>query len=272
MKKMKNRLTAIAAVAFASVLACGVLAGCSSDKGEQKAEQPEQTAAATLEGKSLNIYCGAGMTKPFQEIADAFKAETGCEMNITFANAAQIQTQINTTQEGDFFIAGSADELKPVSDHVATSTDLVKHIPVLVVPADNPKGIQTVSDLVKCDTLLLGDPESTPISKIAVKAMTDAGVMEQVKASGAITTSTTAPQIAEALAKGEGDAAIVWKENAGKDGLTILENSGMENYVKTVPSAELACAADADAVKAFSEFLQTETAKNIWTKFGYELV
>lgn len=107
MKKMKNRLTAIAAVAFASVLACGVLAGCSSDKGEQKAEQPEQTAAATLEGKSLNIYCGAGMTKPFQEIADAFKAETGCEMNITFANAAQIQTQISTTQEGDFFIAGS---------------------------------------------------------------------------------------------------------------------------------------------------------------------
>ena len=36
MKKMKNRLTAIAAVAFASVLACGVLAGCSSDKGEQQ--------------------------------------------------------------------------------------------------------------------------------------------------------------------------------------------------------------------------------------------
>ena len=272
MKKMKNRLTAIAAVAFAAVLACGVLAGCSSDKGEQKAEQPEQTAASTLEGKSLNIYCGAGMTKPFQEIADAFKAQTGCEMNITFANAAQIQTQINTTQEGDFFIAGSADELKPVSDYVATSTDLVKHIPVLVVPADNPKGIQTVSDLVKCDTLLLGDPESTPIGKIAVKAMTDAGIMEQVKASGAITTSTTAPQIAEALAKGEGDAAIVWKENAGKDGLTILENSGMENYVKTVPSAELTCAADADAVKVFSEFLQTETAKNIWTKFGYELV
>ena len=75
------------------MLACGVLAGCSSDKGEQKAERPEQTAAASLEGKSLNIYCGAGMTKPFQEIADAFKAETGCEMNIAFANAAQIQTQ-----------------------------------------------------------------------------------------------------------------------------------------------------------------------------------
>lgn len=62
----------------------------------------------------------------------------------------------------------------------------------------------------------------------------------------------------------------MWEENADKDGLTILENSGMENYVKTVPSAELTCVAD--AVKAFSEFLQSETAKNVWTKFGYELV
>ena len=270
--KTKKHLGVAAAVALGAALVCGALAGCGGTSGGQQQQQQGGQAAASLEGKSLSIYCGAGMTNPFQEIADAFKEETGCEMNITFANAAQIQTQINTTKEGDFFIAGSADELQPVKDLVATSTDLVKHIPVLVVPADNPKGIKTVKDLTKCDTLLLGDPESTPIGKIAVKAMTDAGIMEQVKKSGAITTSTTAPQIAEALAKGEGDAAIVWKENAGKDGLTILENSGMENYIKTVPSAELTCAADADAVKAFSEFLQTDAAKGIWTKYGYELV
>ena len=270
MKKFTKPLAIAATVALGAALACGALAGCSSNENAQQTGGQASTPA--LEGKSLNIYCGAGMTQPFQEIADAFKEKTGCEMNITFANAAQIQTQLNTTEEGDFFIAGSGDELKPVEKYVTTSTDLVKHIPVLVVPEDNPKEIKTVRDLTKCETLLLGDPESTPIGKIAVKAMTDAGIMEQAKKSGAITTSTTAPQIAEALAKGEGDAAIVWKDNAGKDGLTILENSGMESYIKTVPSAELTCAADSDAVKAFSEFLQTDTAKNIWTKYGYELV
>ncbi len=162
--KTKKRLAVAAAVALGAALVCGALAGC----GQQQQQQGGQTAA-TLEGKSLNIYCGAGMTNPFQEIADAFKDETGCEMNITFANAAQIQTQINTTKEGDFFIAGSADELQPVKDLVATSTDLVKHIPVLVVPADNPKGIKTVKDLTKCDTLLLGDPESTPIDIVVIR-------------------------------------------------------------------------------------------------------
>ena len=98
--KTKKRLAVAAAVALGAALVCGALAGC----GQQRQQQGGQTAA-TLEGKSLNIYCGAGMTNPFQEIADAFKDETGCEMNITFANAAQIQTQINTTKEGDFFIA-----------------------------------------------------------------------------------------------------------------------------------------------------------------------
>ena len=48
------------------------------------------------------------MTQPFTEIADAFTQATGCEMNVTYANAAQIQTQIKETQQGDFFIAGSA--------------------------------------------------------------------------------------------------------------------------------------------------------------------
>ncbi len=108
-----------------------VLVACA---GESEG-QPEPAAGKALDGKTLDIYCGAGMTDPFQEIADAFQAETGCTVNVTFANAAQIQTQITTTGQGDFFIAGSADELKPVEAFVESSTDLVKHIPVLAVPA-----------------------------------------------------------------------------------------------------------------------------------------
>ena len=53
--------------------------------------------AVQIDG-ALSIYCGAGMQQPFQEIADAFQEETGCEMNVTYANAAQIQTQIRESQ------------------------------------------------------------------------------------------------------------------------------------------------------------------------------
>lgn len=282
MRFQTNRTNAVSRRKFAATglaAACAMvlaLAGCSSGgSSSQEAEQPAEPAAeeqASLEGKELNIYCGAGMTDPFQEIADAFEAETGCTMNVTFANAAQIQTQITTTEEGDFFIAGSADELKPVTDYVEQQTDLVKHIPVLAVPADNPKNVTGLADLANCERVLVGDPESTPIGKIAQNALTKLGLWDTMMANNVLTTTTTAPQISTALANNEGDAGIVWKENVTDDGAVIVETSDLDAFVKTIPAAQLTCAADADAVAAFSEFLQTDTAWDIWADYGYERV
>lgn len=272
--QMTRRGFAIAcAFALCAALAGGMLAGCSGGASEE-AQEPAQPQAETktLEGHELNIYCGAGMTDPFQKIADAFEAETGCMMNVTFANAAQIQTQITTTEQGDFFIAGSAEELDPVTDYVASSADLVKHIPVLAVPADNPKSITGLADLANAEKVLVGDPESTPIGKIAKKALTENGLWETLVANDVLTTTTTAPQIATALANGEGDAGIVWKENVKDDGAVIVETADLDGFIKTIPAAQLTCAADADAVAAFNEFLQTDAAWDIWAEFGYEWV
>lgn len=276
-ERPSRRRFAFAGVAAvcAFLLALG-LAGCSSsqgstDEGDQAAE-PANEEQVSLEGKELNIYCGAGMTDPFQKIADAFEAETGCEMNVTFANAAQIQTQISTTEEGDFFVAGSAEELKPVESYVEQQTDLVKHIPVLVVPEDNPKNVTGLADLANCERVLVGDPESTPVGKIAQSALTKLGIWDSLMANNVLTTTTTAPQISTALANNEGDAGIVWKENAAVDGVKIVDTSDLDSFVKTVPVAQLNCAADADAVAAFNDFLQSDTAWDIWADYGYERV
>ena len=74
------------------------------------------------------------------------------------------------------------------------------------------------------------------------------------------------------LANGEGDAGIVWKENVKGDGVKIVDTPDLDAFVKTVPSAQLTCAKDAEATKAFSEFLQTDAAWDIWAAYGYERV
>lgn len=244
--------------------------GCGSDGNQEKAaEETAAAEAAALEGKSLMIYCGAGMKEPFQEIADTFKAETGCEIALTFGNAGQIQTQINTSKEGDMFIAGSAEELKPVKDSVENSVDLVKHIPVIAVQKGNPKEINTIKDLANGAEVLIGDPEATPIGKIAKKIFKNEGIADKVKIAA---TTTTAPQMATSLAAGEADAAIVWKENVKDDKVEIADIEEMNKYIKTIPAASLTTTKDAETLKAFEDFLQTEKAQDIWTKYGYELV
>lgn len=231
------------------------------------AAEEEQT---DLTGHTLSVYCGAGMTKPFQKIADEFKTRTGCDLEITFANAGQIQTQINTAKEGDLFIAGSADELKPVGDVVTASKDLVRHIPVLAVKSGNPLKITRLADLADKDVrLVLGDTKSTPIGKISDKALTDAGVLDKVNI---IARTTTAPEIFNALYVDECDAIIVWKENVTDSSVEIVNTDEMQKYIKTIPAASLSYCDDAQALAAFLDFLDSDTPHAIWENFGYEVI
>lgn len=239
---------------------------------QQSSSQEELTAAQTedLSGHSLQVFSGAGMKKPFQEIADTFQEETNCEMMVTFANAAQIQMQINTAQEGDLFIAGSSEELKPVQEAVTESRDLVKHIPVLTVQSGNPLQINAINDLANEEIrVLFGDAHSTPIGKIGDKVLKDFGIMEQVNL---VARTATAPAITMALAAGECDAAIVWKENADTEGVEIVDTPDMDNYIKTVPAATLSYSDDAGALQAFLAYLNSDSAKSIWIKYGYEVI
>ena len=221
---------------------------------------------SALAEKALHVYCGAGMTKPFGEIAAAFTKKTKVDMEVTYANAGQIQSQINTAQEGDFFIAGAAEELKPVEKYVASKRDLVKHIPVLAVAKGNPKKISGVRDLGRSDLrVVFGDAKATPIGKIADKAVADAGLTGKVNI---VSRGVTAPSIFNALNVGECDAIIVWKENV-TPAMDILADPAMDAYVKTIPAATLSVSTNPEGQKLLLDFLNSDEAKAIWKKHGY---
>jgi len=278
----RNVLGILLAGAIGAALITGCGAASSGTAGSSAPQQTQESApedgeagksaadTPDLTGHTLMIYCGAGMTKPFQEIADSFKAATGCEMNVTYANAGQIQSQITTSEEGDMFIAGSAEELKPVESYVSESKALVKHIPVLAVQSGNPKNITSLAGLAEEGvSLIIGDIDSTPIGKIAKKALTDAGIFDKVQIEAS---TATAPQMATAIAAGEADAAIIWKENCDAEGVEIVDTKDLDPYIKTIPAASLSCASDKDALAAFNQYLDTDTVKEIWVKYGYEIV
>lgn len=230
-----------------------------------------ESKTVDLTGKSLMIYSGAGMKAPMTKISEEFEKDTGCTVDLTFGNGAQINSQITTTNKGDLFIAGAATELENLKNNnmVTESKDLVKHIPVIAVPKGNEAGVATISDLGKV-RLVLGDAESTPIGKIANAVLKDEGILDKANI---VARTSTAPEMITALSTGEADAAIVWKENAeNKDGVEVLDIAGMNKYIKTIPAASLSCSENAEALEAFLRYLDTDKVHDIWTEAGYVVV
>lgn len=252
---------------FAMCLGVFMLAACSTSTTTSE-DTDEQI---TLEGKTLFVYCGAGMNKPFTEIVEAFQNETGATVEVTYANVAQIIAQITTSNEGDLFIAGDQGELSTIEEEYVTDTkSLVKHIPVIAVQTGNPKGITALADLSnKGVIVVLGDSVATPIGKLSDKALSEASILDNVNI---IARTTTAPEIATALSLGQCDTAIIWKENVNMEGVEAVETTDLDDYIKTVPAASLKCSKNAETLEAFLSYLDTNTAKGMWESYGYELL
>lgn len=254
---MKNAKK-ILVIALAMIMALCTFTACGNDE------------PADLSDQTLQIFSGAGLAEPVQEIADTFKEQTGCEVEIVFGPTGQLITQIQTSESGDILIAGAVDELAAMKDEEITEqVEMVKHIPVLVVQAGNPKNVTSVKDLAALE-VMLADPEVTPIGKIAVKVFENAGIMDTIDV---VANTTTAPLALTAVAEGNADATIVWKENASKnDKVEIVDLEEMAKYIKVVPAVSLSYSENEDARIAFIEFMTGEEGMAIWAKYGYEAV
>lgn len=232
----------------------------------------EETKLPDLTGQELMVFSGGGLADPVQEIADAFKEETGCEVQIVFAATGQLITQIQTTESGDILIPGSKDELKLMEeDEVTEAVDLVKHIPIVAVQKGNPLNVESIKDLgAEGLTVLFPDPETAPVGKIAVKAFEEAGIIDSIDI---VANTSTAPLALTALAEQEADAAIVWKENAAKnENVEILSLPEMEKHIKVITVSSLKYSENEEARTAFVEFVTGEAGMEIWQNHGYEPV
>lgn len=182
-----------------SFAGCGNTGGnagsADADADTSAVSSVEEADLPDLTGKTVMIYCGAGMKDPVTAITQAFKEKTGAEVELSFGNAAQIISQITTSEQGDLFIAGAETELKSLreQDYISDTENLVKHIPVVAVAEGNPKGIASVADLGKEDvSLVVGDAESTPIGKIANAVLADFNLTDSANI---LARTTTAPEM-----------------------------------------------------------------------------
>ena len=280
---MKKRLLALVLVLF---LVLSVMAGCTGSNaedtsGNQDSNDSEENTALVEEnteneGETLIVYCGAGLRKPMDEIAQNYEEEFNVKIEYSYAGSAQNLSQIELMQEGDLYVPGAYSYYESAKEKGLTEEDakmVVYHIPVIGVPAGNPANITCLADLAKPGVkVVLGDERSAAIGKVSQKMLKKNGILEQVE-ENVVAKDATVNEVLVHVAMEQADACIIWEDNAsGVEEVEIVEIAEENNMIKTIPVCVLTFSEKKDAADQFSDYLVSDQGVKIFEKHGFKAI
>ncbi|MGB6242541.1 MAG: molybdate ABC transporter substrate-binding protein [Castellaniella sp.] len=174
--------------------------------------------APVLAGEVL-VSAAASLTNAFKDLAVQYEtAHPDTRILTTFGASDVVLRQITEGAPADIFAsadqkamdkAAAAQAIDP-----ASRVNFVRNEVVLVVPSDNPRGIQSLRDLAKPDVqrIALGNPDSVPVGRYTRAALERAGSWDVVQAHQIL--GQNVRQVLSYVERGEVDAGFVFATDA----------------------------------------------------------
>ncbi len=194
---------------------------------------------------TLTVLAAASLTESFTTLAKDFEQQHhGVKVALAFDSSAPLAEQVNQGAPGDVLATADERTMQLVTERDNTAGDpkvFATNRLALVVPADNPAGINAIADLDKPGVRYVVCVASAPCGAIAQKVLDDKGI--------------TAPPASEevdvkaVLAKvtlGEADAGLVYATDAKAAGgkVRTVGVAAGKDAVTAYPIAALAHAKD----------------------------
>ena len=282
-----------------AVMVSGALAGCGSGAG-QKTETAaietvqteaaaeaakDETAAAessvaateVAEETEILVAAAASLKNAYEEeLIPMFEAQyPGVTVKGTYDSSGKLQTQIEEGLEADVFMSAAKKQMKALDEEGMIDSDsivdLLENKIVLIVPTGSDKGIQSFEDIVKADSIALGDPASVPAGQYSEEALTNLGLWDQIQDKTSFGTNVT--EVLNQVAAGSADAGIVYATDAASmaDQVEVVAEAP-EGSLKTkviYPVAVVKDSANAEVAANFVEFLTTDEAMKVFEAYGF---
>ena len=227
--------------------------------------------------RRLQIYCGAGLMRPMEELREAFERESGMAVDVAYGGSGALLGRMGADQSCDVFIPGAS---KHVADAVRRGwvvpdsvADVVLHVPVLAVSKSGAKRVAGLEDLANAGVRLgLGDPNACAIGGAADEILERSGLADAVKDNVCVR-APTVNQLMLYLSMNQVDAAIVWEdlmrlpESAGE--VESIPIPAEKNAVRTIAAALGSRSKEPEQAAALIRFLVSPRAQAVWEKWGF---
>lgn len=233
--------------------------------------------------RELVVFAAASLTDAYEAIADAFEAQNpDVEILFNFGGSSSLATQLVQGAPADIFASANATQMNValeggrIAEPVKT---FAQNRLVLIVPAENPMNIQTLSDLAKPNVkLILAAPEvpvraytETMLARMAADSTYGEAYRAAVLAN-VVSEEPNVRQVAAKIALGEADAGIVYRSDVTPDIADVMLAFPIPdefNTIATYPIAITDDTAQPELARDFVDFILSDSGQDILITWGF---
>ncbi|SEN57676.1 molybdate transport system substrate-binding protein [Mesobacillus persicus] len=228
----------------------------------------------------ITISAAASLTEVLSELEVLYEEEKNHDINLlfNFGGSGSLQQQILQGAPVDLYFSAAEDKYNQLLERglidADYSSDFISNELVLITPTGTSNEMRDFSDLVsdEISRIAIGTPETVPAGQYTKQAMENMGIWD--KLSGKIIPTKDVRQVLSYVETNNVDAGIVYKTDAlvsKKVKMVTTIDTSLHNPI-VYPVGVLSTSTQKDEAINFFNYLQTESAIEIFKKFGFELV
>lgn len=254
------------------------LAACGGNPGAANSPASNSETPAQEESVEVVVFAAASMEATLTEIADLYKeVAPNVTLTFTFDSSGTLKTQIEEGAVCDLFISAAQKQMNQLDAADTTGTNegldfvlsdtrinFVENKVVLAVPDDNPKDIQSFSDLAtdKLSLLCLGN-DDVPVGAYSLQILDTLGIdISALESAGKVTYASNVSEVANQVKEGAVDCGIIYATDAFTYELNVVDQATADMCDQVIyPAAVMKCGgseASQAAAQAFLDYLHTD--------------
>ncbi len=227
---------------------------------------------------TVRVSAAISLKDVLEDIIKRYESETGAKVELNLGASGQLMSQICEGAPVDLFISAGQ---KQVDDLVhsgladeSTRTVVAQNSLVLIVPADQKDGVKSFTDLSQTSVkkISIGEPRTVPAGEYAMQVLKSLKIGDAVK--DRLVFGANVRQVLDYVARGEVDAAVVYKTDAMQDvkDVRVVATAKEEDHK---PIEYLAImikgAAHAHDAEKFLKYLACKEAQKSLKEYGFVL-
>ncbi len=251
----------------------GLLAACGDDD--------DNGSGDGLSGE-ITVFAAASLTDAFNEIKTDFEAEhEDVTITYNFAGSQALVTQLAQGASADVFASANNSQMAAAQAEDVIDGDpqlFTRNKLAIIVPSDNPAGIEAPGDLVNSGIKLVIAAPEVPVGEYTLEildmmsadATYGADFRSQVEAN-IVSLEDNVRQVASKVALGEADAGVVYTTDITADiagDVMIIEIPDEFNVIAEYPIARVADG-DTELADAFIAWILSDEGQAVLEEFGF---